>query len=138
MSRLPAVLLSSRSTSGAGFKAWETRRANKLGEAVRLLVAHAGRQCRMGQVDELMLAAQEIGEQIDANAPYPTPSLPCGYHLVTTRFGGRSLAHSGFAFSSCEPVDMLDAMLRLARLGQDLKVGLLHEIQADFEGWGRE
>lgn len=123
-------------TSGVGFRLWETRRANKFKRALALLCARRNEP----DIDELRLAANELSDQIAIPLPLTVFAahvedsalkLPRGYRLVSNRAGDLSLELDGFLFSPSLTEPLPDRR-SIERLSEDLKAGLLREIEAYF------
>jgi hypothetical protein len=106
---------------------WETRRANKFLRAVKTLT-------RGGDVDELRLAAQEVGDWIAERSP--AGSLPRGYAVVRNRLGEPSLARDGALLSPSFAEPPADAAA-IEQLARDLSTGWLREVEVFLMGGGQ-
>lgn len=114
-------------TRGTGFRMWDTRRANKLKTAIAKVIKLAP------AIAELRLAAHEISEHVGALFPESVCELPRGYKLIRNRNGERGVERDGVMFSPsfAEPLPCCEALERLA---EDLRTGLLSEINSQFCG----
>ena len=120
-------------TDGRGFRAWDTRRANRFLEVVRQLRAD-GSPAKYS-TETLLGLARELSDYLIRSIT-PTTALPRSYAIVLDRLGDASLSYNDVLLNPSF-FDDLPAREVLERLAADIGTGWLDEL-ADHLGNGHE